>query len=63
MSDLNQCYRKKRYSDSEFAERVARQCKEQRGVALRAYFCPVCSGFHLTKNREAQGTSVSRGIA
>lgn len=42
------CYSKKRYGDEKTAKAVAVECKKKRGVALRAYPCFRCGGYHLT---------------
>lgn len=44
----SQCLKKRRYHDFDFAEKVLKRIAEQRGVVLRAYYCDLCAGFHLT---------------
>lgn len=56
MSVAGECLNKKRYDDkkaamSELNLRVAGRSRRRRGkpVSLRAYACPHCRGWHLTK--------------
>lgn len=46
---LRQHFGKKRYRTQAFAEQVAARCLAARGVELRAYYCGMCGGYHLTK--------------
>lgn len=43
------CTTKKRYTTETYARRVAAELSEARGYPLRAYGCPHCGGWHLTK--------------
>ena len=43
------CARKRAYRNRTVALEVAAKCRDQRGVALRAYACPFCGRWHLTK--------------
>jgi len=40
------CERKQRYRSESEATKVGRR----RGVRLRVYCCPLCDGYHLTKD-------------
>lgn len=44
----SQCGSKKRYRDESHANRVKKFRAEEAGY-LRAYDCPFCNGWHLTK--------------
>lgn len=46
------CFSKKRYPSEDFAAQVAQVAADKRGVDLRVYHCPCCSGFHLTHQPE-----------
>lgn len=43
------CEGKERYRDHAHAVVAARFAGQKRGVKLRTYDCPFCSGWHLTK--------------
>ena len=43
------CLSKTRYKTMDAADAKAKQCTEDRGTQLRAYFCENCGGWHLTK--------------
>jgi len=46
------CSRKSRYDTLGRAEKyIDRQIKDDPELYLRVYFCPICSGFHLTKQK------------
>lgn len=47
----SQCARKKRYRDRDEANHV-RHRREHEAGSLRAYPCPFCKGWHLTKQEE-----------
>lgn len=42
-----QCYDKKRYADKARARRAVRSMKPL--LAMRAYHCALCGGWHLTR--------------
>ena len=46
---VRSCFAKKRYGTQAHADRVVRN-RGRQGKALRAYFCEVCGGFHLTSS-------------
>lgn len=48
------CGRKLRYPSKESALRTANRCLRHGSVALRAYKCPYCGGWHLTKDAERE---------
>lgn len=48
-SNEGQCLRKKPYRTKPEAETTALKCWEKRQVRLRAYLCPNCHWWHLTK--------------
>lgn len=48
-SPSQECFKKKRYSTENFAQKIANKIKWKRNVKLRVYFCDLCGGFHLTK--------------
>lgn len=43
------CLRKKKYKSEFIANSVAQKVKEERGVILYSYCCPLCGYWHLTK--------------
>jgi hypothetical protein len=43
------CIQKKRYKSESHALASADEYQEERGTKLRAYYCDVCGGWHLTK--------------
>lgn len=45
------CLTKKRYSKGT-AEKVAQRVRDERDHRVRAYYCPVCFKWHLTKSKE-----------
>jgi len=45
---VKSCLRKNRYETRDFALKVAKDIKGERGTELRVYYCEECSGFHLT---------------
>lgn len=47
-----QCLRKSPYMSKTTAETTAQKCWEKRKVRLRAYLCPNCKWWHLTKMEE-----------
>ena len=47
-NQVQECYKKKRYSTEDFAKSVARRCRKERNIELRIYACPQCCGWHLT---------------
>ena len=49
-----QCLRKKPYMTKTAAMTTAEKCWEKRQVRLRAYQCPNCNWWHLTKWEVAQ---------
>ncbi len=49
------CRRKVRYRDENAANRMLRRCERRRGGHLRAYECPSCGGWHLTRQRYWSG--------
>lgn len=48
------CKRKIRHASRTAASRQARRCERARGGELFVYRCPLCSGWHTT--RQAQGS-------
>lgn len=48
------CFRKKRYRDKWFADRLALKRGKERNVRLKVYLCPICHGYHLAKNRSGE---------
>lgn len=58
MSDIKYladgCIRKKRYRTEGIAEQVAEKVLRERGAKVRAYYCPVCLGWHLTRKYTEQ---------
>lgn len=49
------CLRKKKYRQENLALDLIKRIKEERGEILYHYFCPVCSNYHLTKNKHHAG--------
>lgn len=43
------CLRKKFYRSKQIAEQTVKRIKEERGVMLYVYECPICGYYHLTK--------------
>jgi len=48
------CIKKKRYPTENFADTVIKKVLSERGTQLYKYFCPHCSGWHLTKTVRAE---------
>jgi hypothetical protein len=48
---LKYCEKKVRHANKAEARAVARTVRKKRGWRLYAYFCHVCLGWHLTKQR------------
>lgn len=48
------CLRKKAYRSKRIAEKVAADIKQERGVTLYVYECPLCGKWHLTKKERGQ---------
>lgn len=44
-----QCKSKVRYRNAHDATDMARKIHQRRVVVLRSYECPICAGYHLTK--------------
>lgn len=44
------CTSKSRYGSEAFANMIAADVFRKRGVALRAYLCTLCGGWHLTRS-------------
>lgn len=42
------CRRKHRYRDQDEAKEALKQLRFKHLVEMRAYFCPTCTGWHLT---------------
>jgi len=53
------CHGKQRYPAEITALIEAQKCAAARKIALRVYQCPVCKGWHMTKqvSNELKGTS------
>jgi len=47
--DAAMCFQKSRYPTKDVARGYANKAESARGDKLRIYFCPICSGYHLTK--------------
>lgn len=47
-SKWTKCGRKNRYRDEHTANYYRKMYEKQRGKKLDYYWCPYCSGFHLT---------------
>jgi hypothetical protein len=56
MRNESQCFSKARYPDRFEAERVRQKSEARRPVRLRAYRCPHCLGWHLTRRGVEQPT-------
>ncbi len=50
------CLRKKVYKTKQRAEKTAAYIKEQRGVTVYVYECPICGYYHLTKKERMSNT-------
>ena len=48
------CLSKKVYHRKSVAERVASQVKDRFGRGMKVYFCPHCSGYHLTSQTKEE---------
>lgn len=48
------CVGKKRYSTLKISKRVIAKVRAERGVELRTYPCPICSGWHLTSQKKRE---------
>lgn len=46
---IRMCASKRVYRTEKYALGVAKRCEERRGVKLRAYSCPYCGNWHVTK--------------
>ncbi len=46
------CLKKKSYSDEATVGSLKRKIKNERGVELRFYRCPMCKKYHLTKESQ-----------
>ncbi len=42
------CLTKKRYGTREKAERAVAKAKKEYGEQKKLYYCPLCSGYHLS---------------
>lgn len=51
---MKMCGRKFRYVSKADAMAAASEALRRKAVALRAYKCPICHGWHLTKLRAMQ---------
>jgi hypothetical protein len=49
---FSECFKKRRYRTERYARKVAQHCLDVRGAHLRVYFCPTCSGWHLTSTQQ-----------
>jgi hypothetical protein len=47
--DTSMCYKKSRYPTEQRARLYADKAEADRGVKLRVYSCPICMGWHMTK--------------
>lgn len=45
---IRSCLKKKRYSNRELAETVAKRSTIARGTPIYVYLCKHCGGYHLT---------------
>jgi hypothetical protein len=43
------CLSKRVYWSESMAKHVAEKCKQKRGIQLKAYQCPNCGQWHLSK--------------
>ena len=46
---LARCQGKVSYPSQRAANRTLQRCSQERGTSLRVYECPICDGWHLTK--------------
>lgn len=51
--EWSMCEKKTRYRDQGTAKRAAGTAFAKRGVKLHGYLCPICGGYHLTKENRA----------
>ena len=47
------CWRKSRYKTEKRADKYARKFEKEYGDPMRAYYCGVCGGWHLTTVKTA----------
>lgn len=55
---FQKCIAKRVYFSEEFALKVAKRIKKERGDSLRVYWCNQCTAFHLTKKDPANSAVV-----
>jgi hypothetical protein len=53
-NEINACKRKKRYSNDSTAQEALKRINPTHALnkPTRVYKCPVCSGYHLTSQRQ-----------
>jgi glycerophosphoryl diester phosphodiesterase len=49
------CSRKKVYSSSHYATKVAERMTEQTGEKLKSYKCPICNSYHVGHSTQVAG--------
>lgn len=48
------CLHKKAYRTRDYALGIAKKIKEERGLELFVYQCPLCGHYHLTKKERGK---------